>query len=799
MKNQIIPPEPKNGGQVHAGSITVYDGGNTVHNDSSAGPFSRLAPFVREYIHEQKWKELRPIQEAAIEAVFDRQGHILIASGTASGKTEAAFFPVISLLYQKPAASVGVLYIGPLKALINDQFKRLSPLLERGNIPVWRWHGDVRSAHKKRLLEDPSGVLQITPESLEALLLRCPSKTGSLFRDLAFVIIDEVHAFMDSPRGAQLLCHLARIEEAAGCRPRRLGLSATLGDYGAARRWLCGELFPSDLPADKNHDGNPVILIKEEGTKKTIRIAVDCFDTPDLTYYEALYKQCRDFRNSRGKCIVFTNSRVEAEETAAALRALAFRRGEADVFHVHHGSIAGTLRAETEQDLKESEGPVVTTATGTLELGIDIGKLDRIIQIGPPGSAAAFVQRLGRSGRQSGKGEIYFSILDEGEGEEREEREEREENIKGGDIIDALPWNLIRTVAVVQLYLEEKWIEGAAPQPFPYSLLCHQTLSILASLGEQGPAELARRVLTLPPFAAIPPEDYRELLLRLIELEYVQKTEEGKLILGLEGEFLVNHYSFYTVFPDEAEYRVLRDGQELGTVNFLPAEGSTLALAGRYWQVRGFDVPRREIYVEGAAEGSKNVWRGSGAEIHTKIVQRMKQTLTEDALYPYLSGRAKDRLQAARSHARRQGICDGPFIQAGTNNDSLNGASSCFFIPWLGTRGIRTFQALFQNEAFRGRLGITYCRRKNDHVLSLGLKAPLPVFRETLGSALDAVLTELTGKSAAGPFTAPGLAAPGHIPLTEKYDYLMPPRLLAKQYAAHVLDLGEVKSFLRTR
>ncbi|MDR1210787.1 MAG: DEAD/DEAH box helicase, partial [Spirochaetaceae bacterium] len=563
------------------------DNNIVIYNQSDAAPYSRLAPFVREYIYEQKWKELRGIQEAAIEAVFDGSGSILIASGTASGKTEAAFFPVISLLSQKSAASTGVLYIGPLKALINDQFERLSPLLDRGNIPVWRWHGDVGEDHKRRFLENPSGILQITPESLEALLLRCSTKIAALFRDLAFIIIDEVHAFMDSPRGAQLLCQLARIEEAAGCRPRRIGLSATLGDYDAARQWLRGEVFPSHPEAG----GSETTLIREEGVRKKISVAVDHFSeydgTPDAACYEALYKQCREYPVSHGKCIVFTNSRVEAEETTAALRSLALDRGAEDVFRVHHGSIAGTLRAEAEQDLKEKEGPVVTVATGTLELGIDIGKLDRIVQIGPPGSAAAFVQRLGRSGRRSGKGEIYFSVRDE----------------DSGDIINAVPWNLIRTIAVVQLYLEEKWIEGAVSRPFPYSLLCHQTLSILASLGEQAPPELARRVLTLPPFARIPQEDYRELLLRLISLEYIQKTEEGKLLLGLEGEFLVNHYSFYAVFPDEAEYRVLRDGQELGTVNFLPPEGGALALAGRYWQVRGFDAAHREIYVESAGEG----------------------------------------------------------------------------------------------------------------------------------------------------------------------------------------------------
>jgi ATP-dependent Lhr-like helicase len=734
----------------------VPDNSIVIYDEKNSAPYSRLAPFLREYIYEQKWKEVRAIQEAAIEAVFDSADNILISSGTATGKTEAAFFPVISLLSRKSAASAGVLYIGPLKALINDQFERLSPLLELGNIPVWRWHGDVGGDHKKRFLENPSGVLQITPESLEALLLRYSAKIAALFRDLAFVIIDEVHAFMESPRGAQLLCQLARIEEAAGCRPRRIGLSATLGDYGAAREWL----------------GGKTSLIKDEGVKKKISVAVDHFTArdgkPEAACYEALYKQCREYPSSGGKCVVFTNSRVEAEETAAALRVLALDKGAEDVFRVHHGSIAGTLRAEAEQDLKEKKGPVVTVATGTLELGIDIGKLDRIVQIGPPGSGAAFVQRLGRSGRRSAKAEIYFSIRDEAD----------------GDIIDAVPWNLIRTIAVVQLYLEEKWIEGAVSRPFPYSLLCHQTLSILASLGEQAPPELARRVLTLPPFALVPAEDYRELLLRLISLDYIQKTEEGKLLLGLEGECLVNHYSFYAIFPDETEYRVLRDGQELGTVNFLPPEGGALALAGRYWQVRGFDAAHREIYVKSAAEGGKNVWRGSGAEIHTKIVRRMRRVLAEDTAYPYLSKRARERLLAARAHARLWGICGDPFISVGADK-----TPAFFFIPWLGTRGLRTFQAIFQNENYRNNLGMAWYYRKNDYALALGLKIPLPSFRKALAGLLDELSFGDTPPS--------DLTDPARIPMTDKYDYLMPPRLLAKQYAAHMLDPAEARDSLR--
>ena len=168
-------------------------------------PFSRLAPFIREYIYEKKWSSLRDIQETAIAEILDGDGHILIAAGTASGKTEACFFPIISMLCANRVSSVGALYIGPLKALINDQAERLAPLMEPAELPLWRWHGDVSDHHKKNLLENPSGILQITPESLEALLLRSPGMIRALFHDLAFVVIDEVHAFIGSERGLQII------------------------------------------------------------------------------------------------------------------------------------------------------------------------------------------------------------------------------------------------------------------------------------------------------------------------------------------------------------------------------------------------------------------------------------------------------------------------------------------------------------------------------------------------------------------------------------------------------------------
>jgi ATP-dependent Lhr-like helicase len=706
--------------------------------------YSRLAPFVREYIYEKRWVTLTAIQEAAVELILQGDGQVLIASGTASGKTEAAFFPILSLLAQKPAASVGVLYIGPLKALINDQFVRLGSLFSRGGIPVLPWHGDIPGEYKKKFLDNPAGILQITPESLEALLMKHPGKTPFLFRDLRFVIIDEVHAFMGSDRGAQILCHLGRIEHAAGVRPRRVGLSATLGDYGEALRWLA------------LGTGKEAVLAQGEEPKRQVRLRLDYFNRENPgtgdRYYRELYGQCRGKR-----CIIFTNSRLEAEETIARLRDLAGQYHEDGVFHVHHGSISAALREEAEWGLREKEGPVVIAATATLELGIDIGDLDRVIQIGPPVGVANLVQRLGRSGRRTGKAEIYFACP--------------ETNEKKTVDDTRIPWALLKTIAVIELYLKEKWIEETPVKPFPYSLLCHQILSFLGSRGESTPRDLAREILSLPPFAQIPGEDYRELLRRLLALDYLEKTEGGGLIIGLAGEKLVNHYSFYSVFPDEEIYRVTQDGKELGEIHFIPPEGTNLVLGGRYWQVRGYDLRRREIMVIPGEEGGERVWRGSRGETHSRIVERMRGLLTEGELYPYLSEDARLRLDAGRARARELNLGEDYFVPA-----SLG---AFLFIPWLGSRAMRTLAALLRHKDIRKQLCLTSCSRENEYSFRLTSALSIPELKSRLKSIFSQGLP-------------PEYAAAGDIPLTDKYDYLLPPELRRKQYAANMLNMEEL-------
>lgn len=322
--------------------------------------FSRLAPYIQDYIYASRWTELRDIQISACRVVFDSDDNLLLSSGTASGKTEAAFLPVLTELYRKPSASVGVLYISPLKALINDQFKRLEYLLQESGLPVCKWHGDASAADKNRLLKHPQGILQITPESLESLLIRKRGACLKLFSDLRFVIIDEVHYFMRDVRGVQVLCLLERLQRITGQIPRRIGLSATLGDLEEAKKWL------------DSGTQRACTAVSGTGGRQKIRLFVERFqktqDDPqggsensgEAEHFKYLYKMTLD-----QKTIIFTNSREETESVLAHLRQLALKYKTPDVYRVHHGNISAVLREQAEDEMKNSEEKLVTGATVT--------------------------------------------------------------------------------------------------------------------------------------------------------------------------------------------------------------------------------------------------------------------------------------------------------------------------------------------------------------------------------------------------------------------------------------------------
>ena len=311
--------------------------------------FYRLAPFIQDFIYYNKWSELRGIQIAACEAIFDTDNNLLLSSGTASGKTEAAFLPVLTELFNNPSSTVGVLYISPLKALINDQFKRLEQLILESNIPVCKWHGDASLAKKNALIKHPAGILQITPESLESLIINKRGACLKLFADLRYVIIDEVHHFMRDSRGIQVLCQLERLQRLTGNVPRRIGLSATLGDIALAQNWL-----------NTGTDRDCIAPVTDED-KKRIKLFVQRFvkaqdsdethaDSGDRAHFDYLFKMTLD-----KKTIIFTNSREETEFVLSNLREVALKHKAPDVYRVHHGNVSALLREQTEDEMKSSE------------------------------------------------------------------------------------------------------------------------------------------------------------------------------------------------------------------------------------------------------------------------------------------------------------------------------------------------------------------------------------------------------------------------------------------------------------
>lgn len=642
--------------------------------------FNRFAPFIQEWIYSSGWEELREIQVAAADVIFNSSDHLLLSTGTASGKTEAAFLPALTLLYEKPSSTIGILYISPLKALINDQFSRLEGLLEDANIRVWRWHGDVPQDRKQKLMKNPSGVLQITPESIESILINKNLEIRRMLGDLQFIIIDEVHSFMNSDRGSQILSQLKRIASIIGYHPRRIGLSATLGDYSLAEKWLAS--------GTSEKVQTPIV---GGGTKK-IRLAVEHFINPNPIpsqlnpYATRIFKSTKNippaidflYEQTLGKkSLIFTNSREQAESVIATLRDVAARKGQPDNYHVHHGSIAGALRESTEASMREDIYPTTTAATITLELGIDIGTLERIIQLNAPRSVTSFLQRLGRSGRRSNVSEILFVHSED-------------EPSDNKPLPYLFPWDLLQSIAIIQLYLEEKWIEPLPPPSYPFSLLYHQTMSILASSGELSSQGLAKRLLDLPPFRKITQDDFNELIQHLLEIQHIEQIEDGGLIVGLEGEKIIRNYHFYAVFQDSVEWTVKQGANEIGKLGSLLLPGERFPLAGFMWEVQEALPKQRVMLVKKVAGRMRYIWPGDVAPIHTRVVQKIRKILFEINEYSYLQPGASLRLNQARKLAREVNL-DSQYLYM------LAEGKYCLF-PWLGTTAYRTLERVLKTS-----------------------------------------------------------------------------------------------------
>lgn len=717
----------------------------------SRSAFERYAPYIREYIYKKKWHDLREVQIEACEAILDSEENLIVASATASGKTEAVFFPILTQLYYEPSDTIGVIYIGPLKALINDQFERLDELLEDSHITVWPWHGDISQTLKNKVLRNPTGVLQITPESLEAMIMRRPGEVARLFADLRFVVIDEIHSLIGSDRGLQVANLISRLSRIAKCKPRIIALSATLSDYETAISFISCINKQKTTVIGMNHHARTISL-SAEIFSLTGKMDEDA--AARKNYFDYIYQTCHN-----SKALIFTNSRSGAEETIAELKKIARNYNDKDVFYVHHGSVSSALRHDAEFALRESNEPAVAAATLTLELGIDIGDLDLTIQTGAPFSCASFVQRLGRSGRRSGKSKMMFVDLVKN---------------SGGNSFERLPWNLLRAIAIIQLYLEEQWVEPFTLKPKPFSFLAHQTLSTLISTNGLKPNELARQVLTLPAFSGLVKlEEYRQLLVFLRDNDYLEQMEEGELIVGLRGEKLTSHYSFYATFRDDSGYVVFSKDLEIGSLDSRPSEGEIFVLAGKSWKTELVDDDKKRVYVSPVKGTKIPIWSGSGGDIHSRIVKRMRQILVENQEYAYLKNNAIEAINEARLIARQSGMLDSDFVLLD---------KKIIYCPWVGTKEIRTINTLL-NGVFQDEL----------EIMSTDLnKLFIEITSTSSLSELVHCVSSLTLKTS----DPDVIIGPDIKPIIDKYDYMLPEQLLKQAFVENQLDINEALRIL---
>ncbi len=731
--------------------------------------FDRYAPFVQDYIYRNQWKSLRGIQVAAADVIFNTDENLLLTASTASGKTEAAFFPIISLFCEDPPESVGCIYIGPLKALINDQFLRLNDLCAEADIPIWHWHGDVSQNHKSKLLKNPSGILQITPESLEALLLRKHSVIPKLFHDLRFIVIDEVHSMLRGDRGGQTLCLIERLSKLASVNPRRIGLSATIGDPQTTGKFL------------SLGTGRRTLIPKTDAKGSKWRISMEHFyiantqaaeDNPKVSGMKELDSPSDEapknadpglgyiFEHSRNKkCLLFVNSREECEAITSRLRKYCEQKHEPDRFFIHHGNLSASCRETAEEIMKDESRNVTTVTTSTLELGIDIGRLERAFQIDAPWTVSSFLQRMGRTGRRDTPPEMWFVM--------REQPPDPRAMLPS-----TIPWKLLQGISLVQLYREERWVEPPRLERFSFSLLYHQTMSVLASGGEMSPRKLAERVLSLHYFHRVSLNDYKILLHHLIEEDHIQKTEQGGLIVGIAGEKVINSYRFYGVFQENEEYTVREASQELGTVVSPPPVGEKLAIAGRIWKVLDVDHKKHSVFVE-LVRGNVPAYFGECAgNLHTKILERMRQVLQEDCGYPYLMKNAVARLAQARKTAINSGAISKPLI-------NLGGKMWCL-IPWLGTYAFLALERFLKIRC-RARLGLKSFDSVRPYYMQFIMKVGEKEFFEILADELSEPLDPME------------LLYPTENPVFDKYDEYLPKELVRKGFAFGVLDIEGMK------
>ncbi len=720
--------------------------------------FSALHPNLQRWIWEQGWTNLRDAQQRALQPVLEGNTSVVIAAATASGKTEAAFLPICSAIRpEQPRKGLDVLYVSPLKALINDQGSRLEQLCNAVDLPTHRWHGDVSSTAKTKALTG-NGVLLITPESLEAIFVRRGNEVARMFNNLSYIVIDEVHAFIDTDRGRQLQSLLHRVDLAAQHKAPRIGLSATLGDPLIATRWL------------KPEDPKSVLVIESRDDSQELRIGLNGFvgartptatATPDApneeqTNLDTLVSE-KVFKILGGrKGLVFANSRYRVEALSDELRSICNQNAIPTQFFPHHGSLAKDVREDTEARLSKPE-PASAICTSTLELGIDIGSMQAVCQVGAPPSVASLRQRLGRAGRR-GEAAIIHLLITEAAVDES----------SPPDL--ALRLNVVQSIAMVQLLLQ-KWFEPPRPRVVDFSTLTQQTLSVIAERNGVTPSRCYEILCGAGPFQEVTAQQFALLLRDLGEAELIMQLQDNTLLLGTRGEKMVGHFDFYTAFALPREFRLVAGGKTLGTLPITSPVfvGALVVFSGRRWKVENIDSANSVIDLSPAAAGIAPTFGGESPELHARIHQQMRSVYESNDVPPYLDDVARVLLNQGRATYRKLDLA---------HNSVVQHRNTAYAFHWAGDLA-----------------GQTVCVGLGTVDISATNEGPMIAAPRTEAQDLRATLARLG---------AQGRPAPAYLARTvsntriAKHDPILGDTLAQASYASRVLDVDGAWEYLES-
>ena len=713
--------------------------------------FNRLAQPLQRALWERGWTGLRDSQVAALPLILDTHDDVVISAATAAGKTEAAFLPLLTRLWQDKEPSSGlVLYVAPVKALINDQVERLKLFCERMDIPVYPWHGDVGQTSRKRFFADPRGVVMITPESLESLLFRRGADLRHIFAKLQAVVVDELHAFIGNVRGRQLQSLLHRMEAQLGQRVQRIGLSATLGDMELAAEFL------------RPGRGGAVHIVATTGEKRNIQLAVKAILQPSTvtqTSQDAHWTIADElFERLRGaNYLVFPAGVGLVEFYADALRKRCENAGLPVTYFPHHGRLAKSEREETETELKRGNLPVSAICTTTLEMGIDIGAIKGVVQIGAPQTVASLCQRIGRAGRRDGDVAVLwqYCIADT--------------LSPGADCVDSLYADLVQAVAVIQLFLA-KWYEPPLVGALHYSTLIQQILSLV---GERHGTTAVQAYLMLcktGPFKGISEANFIALLRAMAAKDLVMQDANKVLLHGTRGERMVNHYTFYAAFPDSEEYRLRHGGKELGTLPMpgTSAPGDVITFAGRRWSIEDINHEKRLVNLATSSMGKLPQTLRIDSLVHRRVREEMRIVLAGNDIPVWLDTTACSLLGDAQRQFKALKLDNNRFV--------IDGHTVYLFV-WEGDQLQSALVVLLR---------------------SFGLDAKNSGICIEISHATRELVEQRLLEISAQPCpTADSIVRRRDVTGSEKWDWVLPDDLFVASYASRALALEEAHALCK--